>query len=63
MRDWASLDQYLLDFMVEPEMRSTVMASSLSATLEMVREGRLALRQDEPFGRIWIRPGQGGDRG
>jgi segregation and condensation protein A len=63
VRDWASLDQYLLDFMVEPEMRSTVMASSLSATLEMVREGRLALRQDEPFGRIWIRPGQGGDRG
>jgi segregation and condensation protein A len=61
--DWASLDQYLFDFMIEPEMRSTIMASSLSATLEMVREGRLRLRQDEPFGRIWIRPGEGASRG
>lgn len=57
-RDWASLDQYLFDFMLEPEMRATVLASSLCATLELVREGRLALRQDEPFGRIWIRPGE-----
>jgi segregation and condensation protein A len=58
-RDWASLDQYLFDFMIEPGMRATVLASSLSATLEMVREGSLAVRQDEPFGRIWIRPGEG----
>lgn len=57
--EWAGLDQYLFDFMVEPGMRATVLASSLSATLEMVREGRLAVRQDEPFGRIWIRAGQG----
>jgi segregation and condensation protein A len=57
--DWRSLDQYLFDFMVEPAMRASVLASSLCATLEMVREGRLAVRQDEPFGRIWIRAGEG----
>ncbi|HYF56251.1 MAG TPA: ScpA family protein [Salinarimonas sp.] len=61
--DWASLDQYIFDFMREPGMRATVLASSLSATLEMVREGRLALRQDQPFGRIWIRPEEGGVHG
>ncbi|KAA2235363.1 segregation and condensation protein A [Salinarimonas soli] len=63
VRDWTTLDQYLFEFMIEPGMRATIVASSLSATLEMVREGRLALRQDEPFGRIWIRPGEGPGRG
>jgi segregation and condensation protein A len=45
--------------MVEPAMRPTVMASALSATLEMVREGHMVLRQDEPFAPLWIRPAAG----
>jgi segregation and condensation protein A len=53
--DWTTLDGYLLHYMVEPEMRPTVMASALSATLEMVREGRLVVRQDEPFAPLWVR--------
>ena len=36
-------------------MRSTVLASALSATLEMVREGRMSLRQDEPFAPLWVK--------
>ncbi|HEX2725538.1 MAG TPA: ScpA family protein, partial [Beijerinckiaceae bacterium] len=47
--DWTTLDGYLLHYMVAPEMRPTVLASAFSATLEMVREGRLVVRQDEPF--------------
>jgi segregation and condensation protein A len=42
--------------MVEPSMRSTVMASALSATLEMVREGKLTLRQDAAFAPLWVKP-------
>jgi segregation and condensation protein A len=53
--DWTTLDGYLLRYMVEPDMRPTVLASALSATLEMAREGRLVLRQDEPFAPVWVR--------
>ena len=53
--DWVTLDSYLVEYMVEPSMRSTVMASALSATLEMVREGKLTLRQDAAFAPLWIK--------
>jgi segregation and condensation protein A len=55
LSDWVSLDSYLMKYMVEPSMRSTVLASALTATLEMVREGHLVLRQDQPFSPLWIR--------
>jgi segregation and condensation protein A len=55
LNDWVSLDGYLLRYMVEPSMRPSVLASALSATLEMVREGRLSLRQDQPFAPLWVR--------
>ena len=57
--DWIVLDSYLTDYIASPGQRATVLASALSATLEMVREGRLALRQDEAFGSLWVRPGSG----
>src|SRR3712207_3521989 len=57
--DWVTLDSYLIRYMVEPSMRPTVMASALSATLELVREGHMVLRQDEPFAPLWIRPAAG----
>ena len=41
--------------MAEPGRRATVLASSLSAALEMVREGKLSLRQDQAYGPVWIR--------
>ena len=56
LNDWVTLDSYLLRYMVEPAMRPTVLASALSATLEMVREGQLTLRQDEAFAPLWVRP-------
>lgn len=54
--EWISLDQYLLKYVAEPSQRATVIASALSATLEMVREGTLTLRQEEAFGALWIKP-------
>jgi segregation and condensation protein A len=55
LSDWVALDGYLMRYMVEPSMRPTVLASALSATLEMVREGKMTLRQDEPFAPLWVR--------
>ena len=37
--DWAPLDRLLAEFLVEPELRKTALASSFTATLEMTREG------------------------
>jgi segregation and condensation protein A len=56
LQDWTELDRYLLRYIVEPSMRPTVMASAFSATLELVREGRVSLRQDCPFAPLWVGP-------
>ncbi len=53
--DWTTLDGYLLQYCVAPEMRKTVRASSFSASLELVREGKLEMRQDRTFAPIWVR--------
>ena len=53
--DWGRLDEFLISYLVEPSMRATVMASSLAATLEMVREGQLELHQQEAFAPIYLR--------
>ena len=47
--DWTALDAYLIEYCVTPELRRTVRASSFSAMLEMVKEGKLSLRQGRPF--------------
>ncbi len=60
LEDWISLDGYLLRYVVEPSMRSTVLASAFSASLEMVREGKMVLRQDGHFAPLWIGPGPAG---
>jgi segregation and condensation protein A len=53
--DWSRLDEYLISYMVEPTMRATVFASSLAATLELVREGQLEVHQPSAFGPIYLR--------
>lgn len=53
--DWTALDSFLIEFCTSPEMRRTVRASALSAMLEMVKEGAVAIRQDEAFAPIWIK--------
>jgi segregation and condensation protein A len=53
--DWTMLDPYLAAFCTTPEMRRTVTASTFSASLEMAREGRVSIRQDEPFAPLWIK--------
>ncbi len=53
--DWSRLDQFLVDYLVEPSMRSTVLASSLAATLELVREGHMEVHQQGAFAPIYLR--------
>lgn len=53
--DWAVLDDFLLGYCTVPASRRTVRASAFSVTLEMVREGTLALRQDRAFAPLWVR--------
>ncbi len=54
--DWVRLDLYLIDYLAQPEQRATALASCFSASLEMVREGTLDIRQDAPFSPLWLRP-------
>lgn len=53
--DWTALDSFLIQYLAAPEERRTAVASSFAATLEMVREGRLEVRQDQVFAPIYLR--------
>jgi segregation and condensation protein A len=53
--DWTVLDSFLVSYCTTPEARRTVRASALSASLELVREGAITLRQDRAFAPLWIK--------
>ncbi len=53
--DWSRLDEFLIAYVVEPSMRTTVLASSLAATLELVREGAIEMHQHAAFAPIYVR--------
>ena len=58
MQDWTALDRYLIEWAVPQQDRTTALASSFAATLELVREGTLEVRQAEAFAPIYLRGGQ-----
>jgi segregation and condensation protein A len=53
--EWSALDDYLLAWGATPEQTRTMRASTFSASLEMVREGLIDLRQDRAFAPLWVR--------
>ncbi len=53
--DWVSLDRFLIDYALSPRERASALASSFAASLELVREGKLEVRQNAPFEPIYIR--------
>lgn len=55
--DWSPLDQLLLSFIGDKKSRVTALASSFAATLELVREGRLAMRQEKAYAPLYLRRG------
>lgn len=58
MRDWTALDAFLIRFLATPGERATVIASSFAASLELVREGAMEMRQDGAFAPLYLRSRQ-----
>lgn len=55
LEDWTPLDGFLLQYIPNQKMRSSALASSFAASLEMVREGTLQIRQEKPFAPIYLK--------
>jgi len=55
LADWTPLDVFLSQYIATKEERAGVLASSFAASLEMVREGRLEIRQSGAFGPLYMR--------
>lgn len=62
LKDWTALDHFLVRYMTSPEERATAIASSFAASLEMVRDGSVEIRQHEPFAPIYLRERQSAPR-
>lgn len=56
--DWTVLQRYLMDYLPAAD-RVTATASAFAASLELVREGKLEIRQDGAFAPIYMRRGTG----
>jgi segregation and condensation protein A len=56
--DWTVLQRYLMDYLPAAD-RVTATASAFAASLELVREGKLEIRQDGVFAPIYMRRGTG----
>lgn len=63
MKDWTALDGFLVEYLARPEDRRTAIASSFAASLELVREGTLEIRQHEAFAPIYLRSRQNAPAG
>ena len=55
MDDWGRFDEWLLSYLVEPESRASVISASLTASLELARDGQLEIRQERAFEPIYMR--------
>ncbi|MBA3041688.1 MAG: segregation/condensation protein A [Alphaproteobacteria bacterium] len=55
--DWTALDHFLLRYLTTPAERVSAIASAFAASLELVREGRLEIRQEGAFQPIYLRSG------
>ena len=55
LHDWTALDMFLIRYLASPAERATAIASSFAASLELVREGALDMRQDEAFAPLYLR--------
>jgi segregation and condensation protein A len=56
IHDWMELDDWLIAYGVEPKMRRSARASSFSASLELVREGLIELKQERAFAPLYLKP-------
>lgn len=57
LADWTSLDAFLMPYIPTPELRNSAIASSFAAALELVREGKLKIRQEKAFAPLYLKKG------
>jgi len=66
MSDWLPLEQMVLDFdlgnSTTKPPRSSLLASSLVASLELAKEGQAELRQTQPFAPLFVRARNSGSK-
>ncbi len=55
--DWTALEHYLLSYMTTSSERVTAIASAFAASLELVREGQMEIRQEGAFQPLYMRRG------
>jgi segregation and condensation protein A len=55
MDEWGTFDVWLERYLASPETRRSVRASSFTASLELARDGRIEIRQEEAFKPIYMR--------
>jgi segregation and condensation protein A len=61
--DWVPMDTYLAQYLLSPEERITIRASSFASSLELVRQGQIEVRQNLAFGPLFMRRRTDGDKG
>jgi segregation and condensation protein A len=61
MPDWHILSSFLPPDFVEGVGARSALASTLVASLELAKSGRAVLRQDRPFGPIFVRGKRDGE--
>jgi segregation and condensation protein A len=52
--EWTRIEAFL-PVIVDPELRRSALASSFVAALELAKQGRAELKQDEAFGALFVR--------
>jgi segregation and condensation protein A len=55
LRDWTAFDSFLIRYLTSADERPTAIASSFAASLELVREGAIEIRQQEAFAPLYMR--------
>ena len=55
MDEWGAFDMWMERYLATPETRRSVRASSFTASLELARDGRIEMRQDDAFKPIYMR--------
>jgi segregation and condensation protein A len=58
--DWATLTSFLPPGLAPGLNRRSAVASTFAASLELAKSGTVALRQDRPFGPIYVKPAEAG---
>ncbi len=53
--DWTPIDDFLGQYLDDPVLRRSAIASSFGASLELARDGALDLKQSRPFAPLFVR--------